>query len=259
MTRHAAASRLGAGLLAGLLAVQWGVPVASAAATRVGDAPERPGRLSLPGGSEIWLCDHGVVLTGDVLVGRDAAGLRLGGRDVCAAADSSAAGAPAPELAPFVAWCEESHARVRSGEQSEAAWLDQVRERMRSGPLERVLAVEKDVRIGDGVATVYVRMEDGVARPFVIVFDDGRLPGAAKGGRDAGEVDALVADLSDYLRTEPDMPHLVVIRGCAIIERALGTRAGMMIDQLAAARRDGAAAAGGLVPGDILADMLRKR
>ncbi len=236
--------------------------VAAVAACAAGAAHTEPPlqyplRLVLPAGNEIWLCEAGRVLTGSVVIERDGATLRMNDESACPAPAAASAAQPPAALAPFVAWCEDSHDRVESGDQSPAAWLDQVRERMRSGAWDRVIAVEKGVEVGNGSVTVYVRMEDGIAKPCVILLDDGRFPGSAVAGRGEQGADALVRDVIDYLRREPDMPHLVVIRGCGIVEKACGTRAEMMISRLAEAKSRGAATPRGLVPEDILADMLR--
>jgi hypothetical protein len=216
-----------------------------------------PLRLAIPAGSEIWLCDYGRVLTGSVTVAWDGATLLMDGRSVCPAPGADTTAQEAPEFTAFVTWCTSEHERVQSGEVSQAAWLDQVRERMQSGPYDGILAVEKGIEVGDGSAVVYLRVADGVARPYIILLDGSR---DFQGSADAPareQADAFVRDVGDYLRLEPDAPHLIVVRNCGLDVQAFGMRAEMMINQLAEAKRRGAATTRGLVPEDILSAMLR--
>lgn len=245
----------------------WGLAVAilSMLAGGVDSAPaagpvrslQYPLRLAIPAGSEIWLCDYGRVLTGSVTVAWDGAALLVDGRRVCPAQSTDQDDQEAPGFSSFAVWCAGEHERVRSGELSQADWLDQVRERMQSGSYDGLFAFDKGVEVGDGSMVVYLRVADGVARPCVILLDRDRYlrPSAGIPGRD--EADALVGAVIEYLDREPGAPHLIVVRGCGIDVEAIGMRAEMMIGQLAEAKRSGGATTRGLVPETILSAMVR--
>jgi hypothetical protein len=245
----------------------WGIAVAllpmlaGVAAAVPAAGPDRsfeyPLRLAIPAGSEIWLCDYGRVLTGSVTVTWDGAALLVDGRHVCPAQEPEPGAQETPEFNSFVTWCAGEHERVQSGELSQAAWLEQVRERMLSGTYDGVFAFDKGIEVGDGSMVVYLRVADGVARPYVILLDRDRYLRSSAGISARDEADAFVGAVLDYLGREPKASHLIVVRGCGIDVEALGMRAEMMISQLAEAKRSGEATTRGLVPENILSAMVR--
>lgn len=249
-------SRAAWGMAVAILPMLAGIATAAPAAG-LDRSLDYPLRLAIPAGSEIWLCDYGRVLTGSVTVAWDGAALLVDGRRVCPAQEPERDAREAPEFSSFVAWCADGHERVQGGELSQADWLDQVRQRMQSGTYDGLFAFDKGIEVGDGSMVVYLRVADGEARPYVILFDRDRYlrPSAGLSARD--EADAFVGSVLDYLGREPDAPHLIVVRGCGIDIEALGMRAEMMISQLAEAKRSGGATTRGLVPEDILSAMVR--
>lgn len=256
--RRPGSRRIGAawGLAVAIMPMLAGVASAAPAA-----GPDRslqyPLRLAIPAGSEIWLCDYGRVLTGSVSATWDGAALLLDGRRVCPALEPERDARETPELSTFVAWCAGEHERVQGGELSQADWLDQVRERMQSGSYDGLFAFDKGIEVGDGSMVVYLRVADGVARPYVILLDRDRYLRPSAGIAARHEADAFVRDVLDFLGREPDAPHLIVVRGCGIAVEAMGMRAEMMISQLAEAKRGGGSNTRGLVPEDILSAMAR--
>jgi hypothetical protein len=248
--------RAARGMAVAVLLTLAGVAAAAPAA-----GPDRslqyPLRLAIPAGSEIWLCDYGRVLTGSVTVAWDGAVLLVDGRRVCPAQEPEPDAQEAPEFAAFVTWCAGEHERVQGGELSQAEWLEQVRERMQSGTYDGLFALDKGIEVGDGSMVVYLRVADGVARPYVILLDSDQYLRPPVGVSARDQADGFVGAVLDCLGREPRAPHLVIVRGCGISVEAIGMRAEMMISQLAEAKRSGGATTRGLVPEDILSAMVR--